>query len=419
MAAQSGQLEVLKYLDAQGVPLDSEASDGSYPLHLAIQGGFLQVVSFFIEKRVNISRPIGQLQNTPLQIAVMKGHPEIAALLRKHGAQHSKDAQGYTSLHMAAKKGLTEEVKTLVLQGIGVDERSNNQETALHCASFHGHADVARILLSAGANVNAQEQGGLSSLHLAAYQGKTDVVEVLLENGADVFHQTPDKQLPIYAATQENHAGICKLILKKITQVQLSELSKSFYERIITIMLVAKHYKVPKDLLKMILSLDSLHTEHTYDLLSGAAHQITKPNFFYQLIRRTASVLGEERALSLLCSHTQTFFEEFLKQTAFRLRSQKAAPGVELVEGQETIALLIADQGEKLAQLCESKTPGFNAMIRQWVVDETPKEAKKLCLACKASGKLVRCGGCRKVYFCNQLCQRNAWEGHKNECKQK
>lgn len=32
------------------------------------------------------------------------------------------------------------------------------------------------------------------------------------------------------------------------------------------------------------------------------------------------------------------------------------------------------------------------------------------------SGSLQKCGNCRYVYYCNRLCQRDAWRQHKLEC---
>ncbi|DAZ98976.1 TPA: hypothetical protein N0F65_000508 [Lagenidium giganteum] len=44
------------------------------------------------------------------------------------------------------------------------------------------------------------------------------------------------------------------------------------------------------------------------------------------------------------------------------------------------------------------------------------KKPRKVCLACGREGVSNRCGGCRKVFFCNVACQRAAWIAHRPVC---
>ena len=32
------------------------------------------------------------------------------------------------------------------------------------------------------------------------------------------------------------------------------------------------------------------------------------------------------------------------------------------------------------------------------------------------SGKVLQCSGCHYVYYCDRMCQKNAWKTHKAEC---
>ena len=41
----------------------------------------------------------------------------------------------------------------------------------------------------------------------------------------------------------------------------------------------------------------------------------------------------------------------------------------------------------------------------------------KTCLACGKAGAKSLCTGCRSVNFCGAACQREAWRGHKRECR--
>ena len=41
----------------------------------------------------------------------------------------------------------------------------------------------------------------------------------------------------------------------------------------------------------------------------------------------------------------------------------------------------------------------------------------KTCLACGKAGAKSLCLGCRSVSFCGKACQKEAWPGHKKECR--
>ena len=41
----------------------------------------------------------------------------------------------------------------------------------------------------------------------------------------------------------------------------------------------------------------------------------------------------------------------------------------------------------------------------------------KTCLACGKTGAKSLCTGCRTVSFCGWACQKEAWRGHKKECR--
>jgi hypothetical protein len=41
----------------------------------------------------------------------------------------------------------------------------------------------------------------------------------------------------------------------------------------------------------------------------------------------------------------------------------------------------------------------------------------KECGCCKSPEPTLRCGGCQAVAYCNEACQKSAWQRHKKECK--
>lgn len=87
-------------------------------------------------------------------------------------------------LQWAAWKGDTDKVRTLLDQGVNVNETFEGM-TALMVAADYGHAQTARVLLAKGAYPDFKGKNGMTAMHLAVHSGHIDVVRVLLEAGAD------------------------------------------------------------------------------------------------------------------------------------------------------------------------------------------------------------------------------------------
>ena len=109
---------------------------------------------------------------TPLYIAAMNGHLEVAKLLVERGADTNvPDSERLAPLHLAAFRGNKELVKLLVDSGAGVNLADKGGETPLHkvCKPVRCH------------------ELGKTPLHLAvlAKKRRKDVVKLLIAHGAD------------------------------------------------------------------------------------------------------------------------------------------------------------------------------------------------------------------------------------------
>lgn len=63
---------------------------------------------------------------------------------------------GYTPLHIAAKKNQMEIATVLLQYGAETNILTKQGVTPLHLASQEGHADMAALLISKGAQINVQ-----------------------------------------------------------------------------------------------------------------------------------------------------------------------------------------------------------------------------------------------------------------------
>ena len=150
-------------------------------LWLAICEGDHATVESMVETRPDLAS--GQTdEGLPWALgAVYRGHPAIADLLLRHGAE----LDPFT----AAALGRTDQLEVLIDRGeVAPGARSPDGWTPLHLAAFFGHRDTAAMLLDRGADLAARSTNDLENtpLHAALAGGRGPVAELLVERGADV-----------------------------------------------------------------------------------------------------------------------------------------------------------------------------------------------------------------------------------------
>ncbi|KJE91761.1 muscle ankyrin repeat protein 3 [Capsaspora owczarzaki ATCC 30864] len=97
---------------------------------------------------------------------------------------YSRDGEGCTALHVAARLGHVDMVKTLIEFGAIVNAANYMGLTPLHSACQRNHLDVVKVLLSKGADLSLADHEGNTSLHFAALHGHLDCVKELVRNEA-------------------------------------------------------------------------------------------------------------------------------------------------------------------------------------------------------------------------------------------
>jgi len=108
---------------------------------------------------------------TALELAVENGHPQLADMLRAHGAKEQETSDRTTTAKPPA---------------VGLDAVDRSGFTELMTACLKGDEQLARSLIEKGADVNARVKNGPTALMYAARQGETETVKLLIKKGADV-----------------------------------------------------------------------------------------------------------------------------------------------------------------------------------------------------------------------------------------
>jgi ankyrin repeat protein len=158
-----------------------EKDDPRDDLWLAVCEGDHALIESIVEDRPDLAR--GQTdEGVPWTLAaVYRGHPGVADLLLRHGAE----LDPFT----AAALGRTDQLAVLLDRGeADLGARSQDGWTTLHLAAFFGHRETAAMLLDRGADPAARSANEIENtpLHAALAGGRAPVAELLVERGADV-----------------------------------------------------------------------------------------------------------------------------------------------------------------------------------------------------------------------------------------
>lgn len=188
LAIELDDLFLLETLISKGAKVNRK-SNGITPLARAAELNKPKVVAFLIKNDAKITEP-NDNGETPLYIAMQKGHDIVAGILLSKSADPSGDANwknkiGTPILHMATEKGNPAIVRILINYGAEVDATDYMDNTALCIAAELGHLDVIRTLIQNNANVSHQNMKGDTPLILASANKKDEAVTLLLESGAD------------------------------------------------------------------------------------------------------------------------------------------------------------------------------------------------------------------------------------------
>lgn len=234
-------------------------AQGYNPFHSAIAAGNLLVVKHLLNLMRNNLMPVlvnqaTKSRYTPLMLACLNGHAEIAVLLVNSGADvntcildgssalmmaiqsgHQKTAlallnaaattlnintalvNGQTPLHEALEINQTEVVTLLIERGASLmARRQHDGYTPFHVAAYCGrNAVLKRMLLLNASLLNLPIESGATALHLAVQAGLLSTVELLIAAGADV--NRIDKQLnsPLMFAVKNRYQQIAYLLITK------------------------------------------------------------------------------------------------------------------------------------------------------------------------------------------------------------
>ncbi len=206
-AAWFGETETAMALLKAGAEIKAQNKYGNTPLHCAARNGYTETALALIEAGADANARNNKGE-TPAQVARSKEHTATADAIEAAQKEldrqktHTRDADGWTPLHRAARIGKTEKVLELIELGADIDAQSNGGITPLHRVASHGHTETVRALIKAGAKIEARCVGGATSLYYAAQNGQTETALALIKAGAEIEAQDNADRTPLCSAAE-------------------------------------------------------------------------------------------------------------------------------------------------------------------------------------------------------------------------
>lgn len=164
-AIKNDNASVVKELLARGFDANTRDERQQHGLYLALREPSLRVAKVLIDwpkTDLNAANPANE---TPLMMAVLKGHNALAAAMLAKDADVNKE--GWTPLHYAATSGNIELMTLLLEKHAYIDAESPNGSTPLMMAAQYGTLGAVKLLLEEGADPLLKNKLGLSAIDFA------------------------------------------------------------------------------------------------------------------------------------------------------------------------------------------------------------------------------------------------------------
>ena len=204
LASKHGQFLVVQYLSSINANISCKDKNGSTPLHIACQYGYLNIVELL--STTDSESVLDADGRNPLHIASYYGQLQIVQSFLNDSDFDSfcEDPLGLTPLHHACIGDNLEVVQFLDTDNIPATD--NTGYTPLHHACKHGNLKIVQYFTSKDqSKLFYQDHNNNTPLHIAARYNQTEVVQYFMEqNLYDVNLRGENEKTPLLIAASYN-----------------------------------------------------------------------------------------------------------------------------------------------------------------------------------------------------------------------
>ncbi len=259
-AARCNRVAVIEALIAAGAEVNRRDNNNRTPLHEAAELGHTAAVTALLSVPDILINQKNNQEKTPLQLALVNFHWEVAIKLITAGAEFTTE-YGLNILDWAVAQKKPEVIVALIARGIDlnynikslnggmlllnevkilhlacqlgwenvvdaclvkkdtidVNEKMSNCSTPLSLAAYYNHHSIVKKLIAAGANVNLVTNEGTTPLTIAVARSHVAIVRELLTASAETEVVTKTGNTPLHLAIHHRNLEIVILLLKANT----------------------------------------------------------------------------------------------------------------------------------------------------------------------------------------------------------
>ncbi|XP_057299481.1 uncharacterized protein LOC130630100 [Hydractinia symbiolongicarpus] len=238
--------EILSMLVHNGALVNKQDDAGNTPLYLAALCGHLENVKILVENKADVDLQIKQKEDSPLHIAVGRGHTTIIEYLLKQGADINLMNTEGTPLYLAVDSNRMSCVKLLIDNNADVNMYVEMCGTPLWRGVAKKDKNVIELLLNNEADVDLQkERDNSTPLYKAVDLKWEEGVKLLIANAADINISNNDYP-PLSRAVLNKSKNIVELLLSN--GADINALSKSN----LTALQLAIKCKAPKEIIDLL-----------------------------------------------------------------------------------------------------------------------------------------------------------------------
>ena len=163
----------------RGLDVNTVDAQGRHGLQVALAEGSLKVAKTLLDLSSTQVNTRSKQDETPLMMAALKGHLDMAKRIIKKGGDVNKT--GWTPLHYAATGGHIEVMKLLLEEHAYIDAESPNKSTPIMLAAMYGTPQAVELLIEEGADLLVKNELGLTVLDFAKQAERNDIAKAIEE----------------------------------------------------------------------------------------------------------------------------------------------------------------------------------------------------------------------------------------------
>jgi uncharacterized protein len=164
-AIQQDDASTLQSLLQRGFDANTRDPNQQHGLYLALREPSPKAAKVLIDWPKTDLNATNEADETPLMMAVLKGHAELITTMLSKDPDVNKP--GWTPLHYAATVGNVVTIRQLLEKHAYIDTESPNGTTPLMMAAMYGTPSAVKLLLEEGADPMLKNQLGLSAIDFA------------------------------------------------------------------------------------------------------------------------------------------------------------------------------------------------------------------------------------------------------------